>query len=101
MNALARRAQRALLLLSAALLATLTACAGTPSAPGVPVRLTATLLTASGKAIAPEDLLVTQTRKVHLLIADRGLTDYQHIHPIPGHEPGQWVFEFTPKVAMS
>jgi peptidyl-prolyl cis-trans isomerase SurA len=33
MNALARRAQRAPLLLSAALLATLTACAGTPPAP--------------------------------------------------------------------
>ena len=69
--------------------------AGRIEGPGKPAQLTATLVTASGKPIAPEDLLVTQTQKVHLLIADRGLTDYQHVHPVPGRKPGDWVFTFT------
>ena len=72
---------------------------GSIGGPGVPSRLTASLVTASGKPIAPEDLLVTQTQKVHLLIADRGQVDYQHIHPAPGRVPGEWVFSFTPRVS--
>jgi hypothetical protein len=73
--------------------------AGAIAGAGQDALLTATLITASGKPIAPEDLLITQTKRVHLLIADRGLTDYQHIHPMPGKNPGEWTFHFTPKVA--
>jgi hypothetical protein len=57
---------------------------------------TLTLKTASGKPIAPEDLLVMHTRKLHLLIVDPTLTDYQHVHPEPTRTPGSWNFNFTP-----
>lgn len=60
-----------------------------------PLHFTLTLRTASGKAIAPEDLLVTHTRKLHLLVIDPTLSDYQHLHPEPGKHPGEWIFTLT------
>ena len=57
------------------------------------------LATSSGKPIAPVDLLVAHTRKLHLMVVDPSLTDYQHIHPIPGDVPGDWLVSFTPKLA--
>jgi hypothetical protein len=68
-----------------------------PAEAGRPVRCVVTLRTASGKAIAPEDLLVAHTRLLHLLITDPTLTDYQHVHPEPARTPGDWTFEFTPR----
>ena len=56
-----------------------------------------TLRTASGKLIEPQDLLVAHTRKLHLLIVDPSLEDYQHVHPEPGRLPGEWTFSFTPR----
>jgi hypothetical protein len=64
---------------------------------GSPVRGTVTLQTGSGKPIAAEDLLVTHTRKLHLLIVDESLEDYQHVHPDMGRERGTWEFVFTPQ----
>ncbi len=64
-----------------------------------PVSFMLTLRTASGKPIAPEDLLVAHTRKLHLLIVDPTLNDYQHIHPEPGRRPGEWVFTMRPERA--
>ena len=61
-----------------------------------PTDFTLTMKTASGKAIAPEDLLVANTRKLHLLVVDPTLTDYQHIHPEPGKRAGEWVFTMAP-----
>jgi len=63
----------------------------------VPVVLT--LKTSTGKPVAPEDLLVVHTQKLHLLIVDPTLTDYQHVHPQPDQRPGEWLFSFTPKRA--
>jgi hypothetical protein len=62
-------------------------------------RFTLTLRTASGKAIAPEDLLVAHTKKLHLLVVDPTLQDYQHLHPEPGRRAGDWVFALTPNRA--
>ena len=59
-------------------------------------RFTLTLRTASGKPIGPDDLVLSHTRKLHLLIADPTLQDYQHIHPEPGRRAGEWVFALTP-----
>lgn len=76
------------------------AMALTPSGavvPGQEARFTLTLKTATGKPIAPEDLVVTHTRLLHLLIIDPWLNDYQHVHPEPGARPGEWTFAFTPK----
>ena len=61
-----------------------------------PVNFTLTLRTASGKPVAPADLLVAHTRKLHLLIVDPTLSDYQHVHPVPGRRAGEWVFTLTP-----
>lgn len=66
-------------------------------APGVEARFTVTLTTASGKAIAPEDLLIAHTKLLHLLVIDPWLDDYQHVHPEPGRVKGEWTFAFTPK----
>jgi len=66
---------------------------------GTAVQAVATLTTSSGKPIAPEDLLVTHTRKLHLLVLDPELQDYQHVHPEPGPQPGTWRFVFTPRAA--
>lgn len=63
---------------------------------GQPVRGTITLKTASGKPVGAEDLLHTHTRKMHLLIVDESLTDYQHVHPDPAAVRGEWLFAFTP-----
>ncbi len=69
--------------------------AGAPAA-GETVTATAVLRTSGGKPIGPEDLLVVHTERLHLLIADPTLEDYQHVHPRPGRVPGEWEFEFTP-----
>lgn len=55
-----------------------------------------TLTTSAGKPIGPVDLVTVHTRKLHLLVIDPTLTDYQHLHPEPGEKPGEWVFKHTP-----
>lgn len=70
-----------------------------PAAVGREVRAVVTLKTGSGKPVAPEDLLVTHTRRLHLLVIDPTLEDYQHAHPEPGERPGEWAFRFTPRRA--
>jgi hypothetical protein len=69
--------------------------AAAPTA-GREVQVTLRMTTANNKPIAPEDLVVMHTRKLHLLIADSSLTDYQHLHPEPTRVPGEWSFTFTP-----
>ena len=66
-------------------------------AAGQNVRATLTLATSTGKPVGPADLLFVHTQKLHLLIVDPTLTDYQHVHPVPGRRPGDWNFPFTPR----
>jgi hypothetical protein len=61
------------------------------------IRATLTLVTSTGKPVGPADLLVAHTQKLHLLIVDPTLTDYQHVHPVPGRRPGEWSFQFAPR----
>ncbi len=67
--------------------------------PGKPRTVTLTLTDlASGTPIGVDDLAVAHTQKMHLLVVDASLTDYQHIHPLP--EPskaGTWRFDFAPR----
>jgi hypothetical protein len=70
---------------------------GTPKR-GEELRVTLTLVTAGGKPIAPEDLIVMHGKKLHLLITDPTLTEYQHVHPEPTRRPGEWTFLFTPRL---
>lgn len=55
----------------------------------------------TGAPIGPNDLEIAHTKKLHLLIIDESLTDYQHIHPVPGAKPGEWTFNFAPKFART
>jgi hypothetical protein len=55
------------------------------------------LATSTGKPIGPSDLIEVHTRKLHLLIVDPTLTDYQHVHPEPTGLPGEWSFQFSPR----
>lgn len=66
-------------------------------AAGRRVKLRVTLATRSGKPIGPEDLVYTHTRRLHLLLVDATLQDYQHVHPEPGARRGDWDFAFTPQ----
>ena len=65
--------------------------------PGRESQFTLTLKTASGKMIAPEDLVIAHTKLLHLLIVDPTLTDYQHVHPEAVRKTGEWSFAFTPR----
>jgi hypothetical protein len=76
---------------------TLSIRADAPPSAGDEVNATLVLTTFSGKPIAPEDLQVVQTRRIHLLLVDPSLDDYQHVHPEPGRRPGEWRFSFRPR----
>ena len=66
--------------------------------PGQPLRMTLGLATSTGKPVGPVDLMVQHTRKLHLLLIDPTLRDYQHVHPEPGVVAGEWTFTFTPRL---
>jgi hypothetical protein len=76
---------------------TLAVATAAPPRAGADVAATLVLTTFSGKPIAPEDLLVVQTKPIHLLIVNPSLDDYQHVHPVPGRRPGEWSFHFHPR----
>ena len=65
---------------------------------GRPVRMTLMLVTSTGKPVGPVDLMVQHTRKLHLLVIDPTMCDYQHVHPEPGVGAGEWTFAFTPRL---
>ena len=65
--------------------------------PGKTVQVVATLKR-DGKPLTFAELKEVHTRKLHLLVIDPTLTDYQHIHPVEGKQPGEYVFDFTPKL---
>lgn len=52
---------------------------------------------ADGKPVTPDQLAVAHTKKIHLLIIDESLGDYQHAHPDPTDAPGVYRFAFNPK----
>lgn len=78
---------------------TMTVLTSAPPTRGAPVSATLQLRTSSGKPLAPADLLIAHTRRLHLLVIDPTLRDYQHLHPEPGQKEGEWTFEFTPRAA--
>ena len=54
------------------------------------------LLTSGGTPIAPYELAVTHTKKMHVMLIDPSLQDYHHVHPRADGINGQYTFEFTP-----
>src|SRR5262249_17815280 len=51
----------------------------------------------TGDLLSEKDLKLAHTKKLHLLVIDPTLTDYQHIHPIEIENTGEFTFNFTPK----
>jgi hypothetical protein len=49
-----------------------------------------------GSPVLLSDLVEMHTKKIHLLINDRSLSDYHHEHPTPTQTPGEYEFHFTP-----
>ncbi|MFO1450507.1 MAG: hypothetical protein U1F61_20275 [Opitutaceae bacterium] len=64
---------------------------------GEVVRVVIRLTTSTGKPMGPDDLIVAHTRKLHILIVDPTLRDYQHVHPEPTRAPGEWRVSFRPR----
>ncbi|MBC8041133.1 MAG: hypothetical protein H7Y06_11360 [Opitutaceae bacterium] len=78
---------------------TMTARTDAPAATGRESRLTLALATSTGKPVGDRNLLVQHTRKLHLLVVDPTLRDYQHLHPEPSEIEGEWTVAFTPRLA--
>ncbi|MGJ8651637.1 MAG: hypothetical protein ACSHX8_00050 [Opitutaceae bacterium] len=55
------------------------------------------LETAGGMSMAPHELALTHTEKMHVMIIDASLEDYSHVHPKPVGIGGSYEFEFTPQ----
>src|ERR1019366_2180045 len=67
-----------------------------PLVVGQPADVTINLTKPDGGPVLLSDLIEMHTKKIHLLINDRGLGDYHHIHPVPTQTPGEYQFAFTP-----
>ena len=66
---------------------------------GEPVRVRLNLKTSGGMSIAPHELAVTHTEKMHVMVIDPSLEDYSHVHPTAEGLDGQYFFDFTPAMA--
>lgn len=63
---------------------------------GQPVTFSVVLRTTTGRAIDASDIAITHTERLHALVVDESLQDYQHIHPEPAGPKGHFRFEITP-----
>jgi YHS domain-containing protein len=64
---------------------------------GKVVPLTLTLRDKDGNPVTFDDLREIHTKKIHMLIVDPSLSDYQHVHPNGTDKAGAFKFEFEPK----
>ncbi len=69
------------------------------SAKNTELEVTLELLTPGGMRIAPHELAVTHTKKMHVMLIDPSLTDYHHVHPQADGIDGKYIFKFVPKEA--
>jgi len=56
------------------------------------------LTDADGKPLPLDRLEVAHTEKIHLLVIDQSVTDYHHLHPVAGDKPGEYRFDFAPRL---
>jgi len=69
-----------------------------PLEAGKPCRLEITLYDRNtGQRIPSEELDIVHTKKLHLLVIDKSLSDYHHIHPKATDKLGVYSCEFTPE----
>lgn len=63
---------------------------------GQPAKVELSLETSGGMSIAPYELAVTHTEKMHVMVIDPSLEDYHHVHPEAEGMEGTYQFDFTP-----
>ncbi len=63
---------------------------------GQSAKVALNLETSGGMPMAPHELAVTHTEKMHLMVIDPSLEDYHHLHPEAEGLDGIYNFEFTP-----
>ncbi|MEX0326452.1 MAG: hypothetical protein AB3N33_10230 [Puniceicoccaceae bacterium] len=63
---------------------------------GEPVTCSLTLFTTTGKPIEWDQIAVSHTERVHAMVVDPSLEDYQHVHPQPAGPAGHYLVEVTP-----
>jgi hypothetical protein len=68
-----------------------------PRAAGKSMATVIRLTGPDGKPLTGDQLEVAHTEKIHLLVIDQSMTDYQHLHPVSGDKPGEFRFDFTPR----
>ncbi|NDV63340.1 hypothetical protein G0Q06_12815 [Puniceicoccales bacterium CK1056] len=66
---------------------------------GQPTTFKLTLFTTTGKPVKWEEIAVSHTEKIHAMVVDPSLQDYQHLHPQAAGPAGHYLFEMTPKRA--
>ncbi len=64
--------------------------------PGTEARVDMNLETSGGMSIAPHELAITHTEKMHVMVIDPSLEDYHHLHPEAEGLDGLYQFAFTP-----
>lgn len=63
---------------------------------GASAQVELNLETKGGMSIAPHELAVTHTEKMHVMVIDPSLEDYHHVHPKAVGIDGIYQFDFTP-----
>lgn len=69
-----------------------------PIVRGQECRLALRLRDGAGQVLGADNLLTTHTQKLHLMLTDRSLTDYYHIHPKYDAESGMFLASFIPNM---
>jgi hypothetical protein len=67
--------------------------------PGQLLTCSLTLFTTTGKPIQWEQIAVSHTERLHAMVVDPSLQDYQHVHPQPEGPAGHYIMEVTPRMA--
>lgn len=66
---------------------------------GKPVPMELVLTTTTGNPVRWEEIAVSHTERIHAMVVDPSLEDYQHLHPQPTGAPGHYSFTIHPKKA--
>ncbi len=75
-----------------------TAQADAPLEAGKPTTVKLKLAHLDGSPAIPHELLLTHGQRMHLLLVDPSLGDFQRHHPQPTETPGEYAFTFTPRL---
>lgn len=59
--------------------------------------VTLQLTNSQGVPVTPEDIAISHTQKLHLLLIDSSLEHYIHVHPEPAGGMGLYSFDITPQ----